>query len=185
MKLLFQQISKGKQHTLAEWTYGYGELRLRIHIRSDNCDFQGYARADVWDATGLKWNPVTSLHYGEMKTLPNLYQQNQWDNESCYRDDLHELLRRAVLIHPALDGRDDTALLGGWRLTVGPFEGDGHNLFIWREGRVGSLNVRDGGEGFAVSIWDSDAANECASCYAPYTELDSYGQLSGNGVDKK
>lgn len=183
MKLLFNSIAKGTQHTLAEWTYGFGELRLRIRIRSDNCDFQGYARADMWDAVGTKWSPLASVHYGEMKTEPDLYLQRQWNNESCYREDLHELLRRAVLIVPALDGRDDTALLEGWRITVGPgvggVYGAGRDLFIWREGRVGSLNVKDADEGFEVHIWDSDASNEVASCSAPYTELDSYGQLKG------
>jgi hypothetical protein len=71
--------------------------------------------------------------------------------------------------------RADTVTLDGWRITVGA---KGRDLFIWREGRVGGINVKDTDEGFAVAIWDSDAANECASCSAPYTELDSYGQLN-------
>lgn len=173
MNLLYHSIAKGTQHTLAEWVYGSGELRLRLHIRSDNCDFQGYARAEMWDTGGVRWNPVASLHYGEMKTPPNVYAQRQWNNESIYRADHDELLRRVVLIVPGLGRRDDTALLDGWRITAAD-----RNLFIWREGRVGSLNVRDEDEGFAATIWDSDAANECATCSAPYTELDSYGQLN-------
>jgi hypothetical protein len=169
MNLLFHNISKGSQHTLAEWAYAFGERRLRIRVRSDNCDFQSHARADIWDAAGLKWNRVADVHYGEMKTEPNLYLQRQWDNESCYRADHDELLRRAALILPGL-GRDDDARLGSWYI-AGTAEGD--CLYIRRDGRPGSINVTADDEGFDIEVWDSDAAGMLATCAVTYDDLDA------------
>jgi hypothetical protein len=98
MNLLFHSIAKGGQDTRAVWAYSSGELRLRISIRSDSVPSQSHAHAEMWDARGLEWHPVASLHHGEMKTPPALYVQNQWNNESAYRADHDELLRRAALI---------------------------------------------------------------------------------------
>ena len=98
MNLLYHNIVKYGQQTLATWAYSSGELRMRITIRSDSSDFQSYAHAEMWDARGMQWNPVASVHFAEMKTPPGMYAQNSWSNESAYKADHDELLRRAALI---------------------------------------------------------------------------------------
>jgi hypothetical protein len=170
MNLLYHSIAKGSQHTLAEWAYGFGERRLRLRIRSDNCDFQSYAHAEMWDEQGTQWRPVASVHYGEMKTPVAMYADRAgWNNVSVYKADHDELLRRATLIVPGL-GRDDDARLGSWYIVV---SAEGDYLYIHRDDRPGAINVKADDEGFVVDVWDSDSANSVATCAAFYNDLDS------------
>lgn len=107
VQLLHHSIAKGRQDTRGEWIYSNGVRRVRIIIRSDDYDFQSHARAEIWDDKGMKWHPVASLHYSEMKTPTAMAFQNQWNNESAYKADRDELLRQVGLIVHGWDGPED------------------------------------------------------------------------------
>lgn len=98
MNLIYHNIVKWGQQTLASWAYSSGELRMRISIRTDSQASQSYAHAEMWDERGQQWHHVTSLHYAEMKTAPGVYALPDWNQESAYQDDHDELVRRASLI---------------------------------------------------------------------------------------
>ena len=46
--------------------YMHGEIRIKLELKSDNIDFQSYARAYALD--GLEWKLIYSIPYSQMKT---------------------------------------------------------------------------------------------------------------------
>lgn len=96
--LLDHSISKGQQSTKAQWTFDVDGYKVQISVKSDTCDFQSSAIAQVWSKSELKWNTVATIPYSLMKTPEKLSYKPDWDNAKHYLADCETLMGNVVKI---------------------------------------------------------------------------------------
>lgn len=70
--ILEETINLGRVDVTARRILSLGDFKVRLTIKSDSCQFQSFARAEVWSPATLSWNQVYSIHYSEMATREGL-----------------------------------------------------------------------------------------------------------------
>ena len=76
-----RQVCKGRQDVILKEILKYGDLKLKVEIKSDSYRFQCYARISILDTQERKWNILHSIHYSNMQTPEKLVysrEEGQW-----------------------------------------------------------------------------------------------------------
>jgi hypothetical protein len=68
-----KKIHRGQQCLVYEEIFSYVDgITLKVEIKSDAQPVGSYARCEVFSKAEMKWNLVSQIHHGSMKTAPNL-----------------------------------------------------------------------------------------------------------------
>ena len=72
VKLISQEIGKGRQDVHYQEVFNIGDNALKINIKSDSYDFQCHAKVSWLDRQEHKWNVIHNIHHSNMKTQDSL-----------------------------------------------------------------------------------------------------------------
>lgn len=95
MKTICREIASDRQHGLFTEVVDIDGTKLRVQIKSDSYGFQSYARIEVLDAAGRKWNSLHAIHHSRMETPHELAYSPKGCLPSSFEKDRASLLRVA------------------------------------------------------------------------------------------
>lgn len=91
-KFIQSDIATGRQAVNAVFIFERGPAKVRIKIQSDSCDFQSFARVELFSPTDMKWAVVGHIPYAEMKTPHKLAYIRNGAVMSNFQQDFDKLL---------------------------------------------------------------------------------------------